>query len=271
MPIYNMHTHIFPQKIAEKATDSIGQFYDIPMEMIGTSEALLDGGREIGVEKYLVCSVATKAAQVESIYSFVADECRKHPEFIGYGSLHPDCENIEKEVDNLVKLGLKGIKLHPDFQLFNIDDEKAMPIYEQASERGLPILCHMGDNRYTYSHPSRLMKVMKRFPKLIVIAAHLGGYQAWDDAEKCELDGRPYFGNENMFIDTSSSLPFVDPVRAVKIIRRHGVERTFFGTDSPMWNEKKELERFMALPLTDDEKEKILGINAKRFLAETAT
>ena len=142
-----------------------------------------------------------------------------------------------------------------------------MPIYELAEAKGLPILFHMGDNRYTYSHPMRLMNVMKRFPKLICIAAHLGGYQAWPEALTASLDGVPYLSHENMYIDTSSALPFLSPEDAVKLIRKHGVSRTLFGTDSPMWDEKKEFERFMRLPLTDGEKEMILSTNAKNFFA----
>ena len=264
-----MHTHIFPDKIARKATDSIGAFYDIPMEMIGTSEALLAGGEKIGVTKYLVCSVATKVEQVESIYRFVAGECAKHPEFIGFGSLHPGCPDIPKEVDNLITLGLRGIKLHPDFQLFKIDDEEAMPIYYEAEKRGLPILFHTGDKRFNWSSPERLLRVMEKFPKLTVIAAHLGGYSEWERAKACVLNGKNYLGHDNMFIDTSSSLAFLEPDEAAKIIRRHGVSRTFFGTDSPMWDEEKEMERFMRLPLTEDEKEMILWKNAEDFFTHS--
>ena len=136
-----MHTHIFPAKIEEKAVDTIGKFYDIPMQNKGTSEYLIEDGATIGVEKFLVCSTATTAHQVESIDNFVARECAAHPEFIGFGSIHPDYENIAGEIDRMIGLGLKGIKLHPDFQKFNIDDESAFPIYEAAEGR-LPVLFH---------------------------------------------------------------------------------------------------------------------------------
>ena len=161
----------------------------------------------------------------------------------------------------MISLGLKGIKLHPDFQHFNIDAPEAFPIYEAAEGR-LPILIHMGDGRYEYSRPCRLLNVVKQFPKLVVIAAHLGGYQRWDEAEA--LSG--YLGNPNIYIDTCSSIQFIPKERSVKIIRSHGVDNVFWGTDFPMWDHEKELNRFLGLGLTEEEKEKILWKNAENFV-----
>lgn len=256
--IFDMHAHIFPTKIAEKAVAAIGDFYDLKMEIGGSPEEILEDAKKIGVTKMLVCSTATTAHQVESIDNFVAGEAAKHPEFVGFGSIHPDYPDIAKEVDRMISLGLKGVKLHPDFQKFNIDDDAAMPIYE-ACEGRLPILFHTGDDRYSYSAPSRLLKVVERFPKLVVIAAHLGGYRAWGDAEV-------YYGHPRVYIDTSSSLFAMSPEKAAEIIRKHGVERTFFGCDSPMWSHEGEFERFNKLPLTEKERKAILWNNAERFL-----
>ena len=256
-PIINMHTHIFPTKIEEKAVDAIGKFYGIPMQNKGTSEYLIDDGKKIGVMKYLVCSTATTAHQVRSINDFVAGEAAAHPEFIGFGSIHPDFEDPQSEIERMIQLGLRGIKLHPDFQKFNIDDECAFPIYEAAEGR-LPILFHTGDDRYDFSDPVRLSRVLERFPKLVAIAAHLGGYRDWEAA-------KINYGHPRVYIDTSSSLMFVPPAEAVNIIRAHGIDHVFFGTDSPMWNHTDEFGRFMALELSDEERSMILYDNALRF------
>lgn len=256
--IFNMHSHIFPEKIADKAVDAIGAFYDIPMEVGGTSERLIEDGKQIGVTRYLVCSTATTAHQVESINNFIAAECNKHPEFTGFGSLHPEYPDNPKEIERMAQLGLRGIKLHPDFQKFNIDDEAAFPIYEAAQGR-FPILFHTGDDRYDFSHPRRVLNILERFPKLVVIAAHLGGYRCWDEAQI-------YLGHPRVYIDTSSALPFMTPERAVSIIRSHGIRRVFFGTDSPMWFHQGEWARFNALALTQEERSRILWNNAAEFL-----
>ena len=247
--IINMHAHIFPVKISEKAVGAIGDFYGIKMQIKGTPEYILEDGKTIGVEKYLVSSTATTGHQVQSINNFIAAEQEAHPEFIGFGSLHPEYEDIPGEIDRMISLNLKGIKLHPDFQKFTI--------YEAAEGR-LPILFHTGDDRYEFSKPTRLYKVLEKFPKLIAIGAHLGGYRCWDEVDV-------YLGHPRLYIDTSSSLMFVTPQKAMEIIHKHGADKVFFGTDSPMWRHKDEFERFNKLTLTPEERKMILSGNALKF------
>lgn len=264
--IYDMHTHIFPGKIAEKAVASIGKFYDLTMHEKGTAEDLVARGKAARVSKFLVCSTATTGAQVNAINDFVSKECSIYPEFLGFGSLHPDYEKIDgpgsiaKEVDRMISLGLRGIKLHPDFQHFDIDAPEAYSIYE-AAEGKLPLLIHMGDNRYDYSKPFRLANILKTFPKLTVIAAHLGGYSCWDEVKALGN----YLGHPNIYIDTCSAIQFLPKEESVNIIRTHGVDKVFWGTDFPMWSHETELERFLNLGLTEDENRKILSDNAKKF------
>lgn len=256
--IFNFHTHIYPQKISTKAVKAIGDFYDIPMEMPGTAEALIEDGAEIGVTKYLISSGATTAHQVRSINDFLASEAEKHPEFVAFGSIHPDYEDIYGEVERMQKLGLCGMKIHPEFQKFAIDDESAFPIYE-AVEGRFPILFHVGDDRYDTSSPKRLAHVLERYPKLQVIAAHFGGYREWDNNEV-------YLGHPRVWFDTSSSLMFITPDKAMEIIHRHGVSHILFGTDSPMWRHGEEWKRFNQLELTKEERKAVLWDNAVNLL-----
>lgn len=257
--IADAHCHIFPPKIAEKAVASIGSFYDIPMTGgAGLAEELLLSGAEIGVEKYLVCSTATVPSQVESINSFIADCCSRHPELLGFATLHPDYEGAAQELVRVKALGLRGVKLHPDFQRFNIDDPKAVEMYRHIEAQGLAVLFHTGDARYDYSSPQRLGRVAQLMPGLTCIGAHFGGYSRWDDAER-------YLGQPNVYYDTSSALFELSPERATGLIRKFGSDRFFFGTDYPMWQHGEELERFMALPLTESEREDVLWNNFARL------
>lgn len=261
MEIIDAHAHIYPEKIAAKATDTIGVFYDIKMEMpAGTAERLLADGKSAGITRFLVHSVATTAHQVRSINEFIKREVEAHPEFIGFITLHQDLteEEMVREVDLAIANGMKGIKLHPDFQKFNIDDEAVEKIYRAASDK-LPILFHIGDDRYDYSKPHRLVKIAKKYPKVKFIAAHFGGYRCWGDAAL-------YRGLDNVYFDTCSSLTFISAERAREIIDMLGADRFFFGTDFPMWDAKGELERFNAIPMTEQEKKMILAENIKRFL-----
>lgn len=263
--IIDAHAHIFPEKIAQKASDGISAFYGgMKVGYDGTLDTLLKEGGKAGVDRYIVQSVATVPTQVKAINDFISECVKKYPEtLIGFGALHPDYNDIAGETERIISLGLKGIKIHSDFQQFFVDDEFAYPIYEGAQGR-LPILFHVGDDRYDFSSPERLLRVIRRFPKLTVIAAHMAGWSMWDR-------GVELFEHESnhIFVDCSSSLYAMTPEHAAKLIRRIGAERVLWGTDYPMWDASGELERFDRLPLTDGEKEMILGKNALGLLGES--
>lgn len=261
MEIIDAHAHIYPEKIAAKATDTIGIFYDIKMEMpAGTAQQLLEDGRRAGISRYVVHSVATTAHQVRSINEFIKRECEAHPEFIGFITLHQDLteEEVFKEVEWALANNMHGIKLHPDFQKFNIDDEAVEKFY-RAAEGKLPILFHIGDDRYDYSKPYRLVNIAKKYPNVSFIAAHFGGYRCWEDSPL-------YVGLDNVYFDTCSSLPFISTEKAYELIKLLGADRFFFATDFPMWDATSELERFNKIPLTEEEREKIFSGNIKRLL-----
>ena len=252
------HAHIYPGKIAEKATASVGDFYHIPMHNVGLPHVLAQRGGEAGIDRFLVCSVATKVEQVRSINQFIQEKCQKYPQFIGLGAWHQDITDISGEMDDIQARGLRGIKLHPDFQEFMIDDPKMLDMYKEAHRRGLPILFHTGDSRTEFSSPHRLMNVIDKLPDFTCIAAHLGGYSEWEEARR-ELSGT------NVYIDTSSSLFKVSPEEAKENIAHFGVDHTMFGTDFPMWDPKEELERFFALGFSQEENQAMLYDNFARL------
>jgi len=256
--IIDMHAHIFPEKIADKAVEAIGRYYGISMFGNGTVEDLLNSGSKIDVFKYIVHSTATKGEQVKFINDFISEVQTRNRCFVGFGTLHPRLEDIDAEVDRMIKLGLKGIKLHPEFQEFCLDDDDMMPIYKSA-EGKLPILVHMGDETKTSSSPKRLAKILDMFPRLTVIAAHLGGYIMWDESIE-------YLVGREVYFDTSSTLWRLDRKKAVEIIRAHGVSKVVFGSDYPMWSHEDEIKRFSSLDLTGEEQELILWKNAARLL-----
>jgi uncharacterized protein len=256
--IIDIHAHVFPDRLAVKASGSIGHFYGMNMECDGSVSGLIRSGTAAGKDwTYVISSSATRPEQVVTINDFLAEETALHGEFVGFGTIHPDFPDVEDEIERLISIGLKGLKLHPDLQDYPMDDEKVWPIYK-AAERRLPILMHMGDAVRDYSSPKRLLNVLERFPHLTVIAAHLGGYRDWDEAT--------LLADAPVYLDTSSALFELDPGTALGIIRRHGVERILFGTDYPMWNHSGELARFDRLDLSDTERALILHGNASRLL-----
>lgn len=263
MKIFDFHTHIYPTKISQKAVKSVGDFYKIEMDGDGTAESLLAQGSEYDMAGYLVNSVAVDGDHVEVINNYIASECDKHSEFYGFGTMHASYANKIDELERMVGMGLRGVKIHPDTQMYNLDDRRMDEVYDYLSQKGLPILIHTGDYRYTYSHPSRLAKVLDKFPKLVVIAAHFGGWSMHDLALE-------YLRDKNCFVDTSSSFTTTGLVRAKELIRIYGAERVLFGTDFPMWSLKDEVENLEKMKLTDDEYELIFYKNAFRILGINA-
>lgn len=259
MKIIDFHAHVYPDKIADRATAAVGEFYDLPMESKGSVTTLLENAGKAGFERSVIHSVATSDHQVMRINDFIASQVSEHPDRLsGFGTLHQDFEDKIGETQRCMSMGLKGIKLHPDTQKFNIDDERFYELYDYMQGR-YPLLIHTGDFRYDYSHPRRLKKILGMFPGLTVIGAHFGGWSLWDEAYECLRD-------ENCMVDTSSSSGFMDTGHFERLIKNYGADRVLFGTDFPMWDGSAELERFMRVKISDDEREKILYKNAEAIL-----
>ncbi len=259
MRIIDIHTHIYPDEIAQKATDSVRNFYSIGCDtMNGTVDMLLEKGKQAGIEKYVILPVGIRPDRVRHINDFIQQQAKAHSCFIPFGTVHAAMDDLSDEVERLLALNVKGIKMHPDSQQFPIDDIRLFPMYEAIRGR-IPVLLHMGDHRYNYSHPVRLRKVMDMFPGLKVIAAHFGGYSMYETARELLQD-------TDCVMDLSSSMMFMEPGVPEKYINLYGAERIAYGTDYPMWDPVTEVERFLQLDLTDDQKEQIAYKTATRIL-----
>ena len=278
--VIDAHCHVYPEKIAAKAVESTDHFYDTHAHGRGTVPDLLTVGGAAGVDGYVIQSVASTPHHVESINRFIATaiseaESQGHNgKLTGLGTLHPDHPDLKGAVEDIISHGLHGVKLHPDMQKFHIDDEHAYPIYALCTEFGLPILMHMGDPRFDYSHPDRLYRVLTDFPTLVVVGAHMGGWANWDYA--CER----LSDFQNLYVDTSSSMatpakeygikPHVTsltPEHTASLIRRWGAEKVLFGSDYPMWSQADDLAVFFEMGLTDAENRMILSENAQKVFS----
>ncbi len=260
MKIIDFHTHIYPDKISQKAVKSVGDFYSLDMSGgDGTAQYLLKSGKKAGITNFVVHSVAVDGAHVKTINDYIASECKLHSEFYGFGTMHAEYNDKLNELERMRSLGLMGVKIHPDTQMFNMDDERMDEVYDYMSEHNMPLIIHCGDYRYTFSHPQRLVNVLGKFPKLTVIGAHFGGWSVWDLALE-------YLKDKNCYLDTSSSFAMIGLKRAKELIRLYGAERIVFGTDYPMWNVGDELQNFMNIGLNSNENELILYNNACTIL-----
>ncbi|MBR7163853.1 MAG: amidohydrolase family protein [Clostridia bacterium] len=256
--VVDFHAHAFHDKIAEKAAKNLENYYKIPLAGNGRFYVVTNSMKEHQIDKLVVHATATKKEQVEVINDYVAGLLTE--DIIGFGTLHQDYEDFENELDRMKALGLRGIKFHPIFQGFKIDDEAMLPVYRSIAKRGLPVLMHMGDKNADGATPKRLAKVLDEVSDLIVVAAHLGGVFEWDEAEK------HLYGRSNVYLDTSSAMRFMEPSEATERIRAHGTKRVLFGTDYPLSLHQYELEIFDKLELSEEEQEDILWKNAYRLL-----
>lgn len=265
MKVIDMHTHIFPDKVAKKATIATADYFDLPEppNHYGSVGELVDVLEEAGVDYAMVCSAATTAHQVEAINRFIHRECAQQPKFIPCGTLHADYANYREELAWLRENGIHGVKLHCEFQHFTLNDERLFPMFEEMERNDMFLLAHMGDPRVDVSGPHRMLPIAETFPGLRCIAAHLGNWGDWD-LEKI----RPLTRLPNVYCDISSSFSYVGPERkdALKaIMYEYDPTHIFYGSDYPIWCPKKELEKTLALGFDEQLLEDILFNNFAAF------
>lgn len=260
MPIVDMHAHIYPDQIAQRAAISVGQFYSLEMEaQDGSVGNLVRLRGQTPITHTVVCSVAVKPATVTSINDFIATTCAQDGTLLGLAAMHQDFEDPGAEITRAAGMGLRGVKLHPDTQGVNMDDPRLMSVYETCERLGMALLVHCGDYRYDYSHPRRLKRILHEFPQLRVCAAHFGGWSVFDLALE-------FLEDERCFLDMSSSMRFLGLRRTRELVEAYGANRMMFGSDFPMWDPGEELRQFSSLGFPRGAYERMCWHNAERWL-----
>ena len=258
----DFHTHAFPDKIAERAikklSDSSGGLHPYTD---GTADGLASRMKDSGVDLSVVLSIATNAHQQKSVNDFAA-AMSERAEIIAFGSVYPDAPDALDEVDRIADMGLLGIKLHPDYQGFDADDEKMIPLYKKISSRGLITVFHAGVD-YGFAPPyggtpEKMKRALRHFDSPVV-AAHFGGVDCYEGVLSM-------LAGENIYFDTSLGYGMMPKYYALKIIEKHGVDRMLFGTDSPWHSAEMERALLSSLSLTEQELAKIYSGNARRLL-----
>lgn len=235
---YDVHTHAFHPKIADKVVHQLHEHYGLLPEGTGLIQDLLRREQEAGLDKFVVLCAATAPAQVIPANNWIIGLQESHEEIIGFGTLHPGYQDWEKEVERLKRAGIKGLKFHPEFQGFWMDDPGLLPIME-ATWKDFIFIFHVGDRAAPEDNPScpfKMSALARRFPEARIIAAHFGGYLHWEWALE-ELVGA------NVYLDTSSSLHCIPDDQLQAILAKHPFERILFGSDFPVFDPVKEIER----------------------------
>ena len=259
--VIDFHAHVFPDSVAPKAISKFVEVYCMQPLSDGTVAETARFMAEAGIDIFVPMPVATKASQVVDINNWAFSV--RSDKVMPFGGMHPEFEDVKGELDRLVDMGFRGIKLQPDWQQFHPDDQRVYPIYERAEGR-LAILFHAGQEveevATVYSTPDRLRRVHEKFPGLTMICAHMGGYRHWKEAE-AELYG------SDIYLDMSyCPEDEVSDDELMRMIRKHRTDRFLFASDFPFADPRIDLERLLRLPLTQEEVEDIAWRNAARLL-----
>jgi predicted TIM-barrel fold metal-dependent hydrolase len=257
----DVHTHAFPDFLAPRAIARLQEKGKTLARLDGTVEALLSSMDRAGVSRSVVCSVATGLDQFDAILNWSRQIAGRR--IIPFPSLHPRSPGSGEEIRRVAEAGFSGIKLHPEYQDFFIDDPSLADFYGEADEAGLIILFHAGYDigfpDSDRSSPGRIAQVRASFPRLRIIASHLGGFRQWDEV------GRTLLGTD-VYLDTSYVFGHIPRDLLLEIIRGHRPDRILFGSDSPWAGQGETLEEIGTLGLDPEIEGLIRSGNAMELL-----
>ena len=261
--IIDFHAHCFPDAIAPKALPKLAACSGIHSAFTdGTAEGLLAAMDRAGIDKSVVANIATNPKQQRSVNSF-AISLLEEPRFIPFGSVHPEAPDALDELRRLKDAGVKGIKLHPDYQEFFPDDPGVFPIYHEIARLGLVTLFHAGVDiglcDPVRATPARLANALPQFEGAPVVAAHFGGYILWREVLE-------HLCGKDIYFDTSYCARKMPPPWAREIIAAHGAGRILFGTDLPWADPSDEIAFVRRISADEGMAGEILGENAERLL-----
>ena len=262
--IIDFHTHIFPDKIAAKTIAALSEAADVKAATDGTLSGLMESMNKNGVDISVIQPVVTKPEQFDTINEFAQFVNTKYEgRLISFGGIHPDCEDYKGKLNRIKELGLKGIKIHPDYQRVMIDDVRFMNIIEYADELGLIILTHAGIDiglpDPVHCPPDKARKVLDKLKPKKFVLAHYGAWKQWDEVYE-------YLAGADVYLDTAFTFDYITQDKFMKILERHGCDKILFATDSPWSDMGKGIKAVGDLPIGWDEKNMILSDNAKRLL-----
>jgi predicted TIM-barrel fold metal-dependent hydrolase len=259
--IVDFHTHAFPDKLAERAIPLLEEGAHCKATLDGRVASLLASMDRAGIARSVVLSIATKPEQFEPILRWSLSIASDR--LVPFASLHPADPQAAARVDQIKAAGLKGLKLHPYYQEFALDEERLMPVFERVEATGLILVCHTGFDiayeRYRCCDPVRIARVVERFPRMKLVTSHLGAWEDWGEVRR-HLLGKP------IFVELSYSLDFMSAAEARELLMGHPAEYLLFGSDSPWADQTAALAALRALRLPPEREERLLTANAASLL-----
>ncbi|MBG0789605.1 MAG: amidohydrolase family protein [Desulfovibrionaceae bacterium] len=232
----DVHAHAFHPKIAHKVIVQLEGHYGIHPVGTGKADDLISRLDKAGLDKAVVLTAATSPDQVVPANNWAIGLKKSEPRFIPFGTVHPDYEHIEEELDRLEENGIKGLKFHPDFQGYRMDDESLYQVMEMIGDRFV-CMFHVGDTLPPDRNPScpkKMAALRKAFPGPVMIAAHMGGYRHWEYV-------RENLSGTDVYVDCSSVMDFLDDGQLTRLFKSYDREHILFGSDYPLYDADSEI------------------------------
>lgn len=259
--IIDFHTHAFPDALAARAIRTLEEKADIEARLDGRVSSLVASMDKAGVDKSVLASIATKADQFEPILEW--SESIASDRIVPFPSVHPADPDAPAKVRIIAGRGFKGVKLHPYYQEFRVDEERIHPIYEALTETGLCLLLHTGFDvafeRIRIADPVRVRRVVETFPELKLVTSHMGAWGDWERARE-HLFGKP------VYVDVSYAIQFMEKERARGLLQAHSPDYLLFGTDSPWDDQAEAVASLRSLEFGPDWKDRVFFRNAAGLL-----
>ena len=283
--LIDFHTHAFPDELAGKVIPMIADKAAIRYYTEATNTSLLKSMEIAGIDMSVVLPVVTKPSQHITINETAKYINEKYfPKLMSFGGIHPDNENYREILKGLIRDGIKGIKLHPLYQGVAIDDIRNLRIIENACELGMIVVIHAGRDLSfpgDLVSPERISRMLDEIHPDKMVLAHMGSYAQWDEVYDI-LCGR------GAYLDTSFALNPVRPMtdseeglkrlkenpilvpsltqeKFIKMVKKNGVDRILFASDSP-WCDQKETYELVNLCLEEKDKNAVFFENALKLL-----
>ncbi len=264
--IIDFHTHVFPDSMAKRVVDNMAVETGIMPYLDGTVGALTDSMAKAGIDISVLLPVLTKPSQFKTVNNYelgIAHEYDNGTRLIAFGGVHPDSPTLKDDIKEIRRMGMKGIKLHPDYQQIDFDDPRNIRAVDYASEEGLITVVHAGLDmafaRHVHCTPPMVVNLLKEITPRNLVLAHMGGLYYFDEVEELLIEKDVYF-------DTAYFIGKTNHRQITRIMRNHGIDRILFATDSPWGDQKKNVELFDTFELTAKEQEAVFCKNAMRLL-----
>ena len=270
--VWDSHIHLFPQRLFQAIWDWFeGAGWEIPYSG-ADPETLTSQLQDTGAERAFVLPYAHKPDISLELNRWLRDFCRDRPGLIPFASVHPEDENLERNLATaLDDWGFAGVKLQLAVLRIRADDPRLFPVYWAALQRQKPVVIHAGTAPYPQESPEyrclgleRLKPVLEAMPRLRLVIPHLGMDQL--DLAAHLLESYP-----GVHLDTSwalgNPLSGLDRSRAESLMRAHP-DRILHGTDFPLIQHSPEdcLRELRQLELEPQIRERILWKNAFRLV-----